>query len=388
MIFKRIDNIYPYASGFSKSLVKTAASVPDALLIDKKFRNDLVKYDYLPDDVRDYINQLTKLPEYNPDKFAYLLQYAVAALEYWGPNNNGDAFEEYWLIKKHYTFVENAKYFRQHKNKHGADKDYGKPVFSTYDNKSMKRVVLVVAADKESAKDIIADVEKGHPRPVSMGAGVKFDICSICGHKSETRAEYCDHLKFHMGEVLEDGKQIYALNPDPVFFDISDVVIGADPTAYSVEKVAHLRNYLDKEAAKKVSVPVIKSIKKADIVKELPPDVDKVSGYIIDILKNYANSINSGEKIIPPSIFSQPTGLITTLERDMDVPLTFPEFVSCLSAEKEILPYNLNERLAELLEELGGIPSFPAHLTKETLGRVLMEGEPHSDEGVVLYNPE
>ena len=67
---------------------------------------------------------------------------------------------------------------------------------------------------------------------------VPFDVCSICAHQSKKVTEYCDHLKYAMNKIAEDGRRHYAVNTLPKFFDISEVIVGADKTAKLLKKVA------------------------------------------------------------------------------------------------------------------------------------------------------
>lgn len=67
---------------------------------------------------------------------------------------------------------------------------------------------------------------------------VPFDVCTSCGNRAVTRAEYCSHLRDHMGEILPDGTQHAALNPSPDFFDSSLVTRPADRNGYVLRKVA------------------------------------------------------------------------------------------------------------------------------------------------------
>jgi hypothetical protein len=61
---------------------------------------------------------------------------------------------------------------------------------------------------------------------------VPYDICTICGHKSKTRKDYCNCIRFiGMNKILDDGRRIGVINTYPRFFDISFVFIGADKTA-------------------------------------------------------------------------------------------------------------------------------------------------------------
>lgn len=67
---------------------------------------------------------------------------------------------------------------------------------------------------------------------------IKYDVCTICGNRAKTRADYCDHLKYEMNKIYPNGKQAAALNPSPDFFDSSWVIRPADRTGYLLKKVA------------------------------------------------------------------------------------------------------------------------------------------------------
>ncbi|MFB6373602.1 MAG: hypothetical protein ABEN55_10905, partial [Bradymonadaceae bacterium] len=75
----------------------------------------------------------------------------------------------------------------------------------------------------------------------SMGARVKHDKCSICGNKARSRSRYCHHLKNQKLQILDDGRQVYAINPRPRFVDLSFVVVRAAPESVVLEKVASLQ---------------------------------------------------------------------------------------------------------------------------------------------------
>lgn len=181
------------------------------------------------------------------ERYFYVLVIALGAGEYWGANKNGDYFPEQELIKSYKTFEEGHA-FIQHQN-HDSSKAVGK-VLKAFWNDRMKRVELVVRVDRQKATDVLERLQRGETIDVSMGCKVEYDVCSICGNRAKTRAEYCEHLLFHMNEILPDGRQVYAINPNPVFFDISFVRRGADPTAKVLEKAA--------------------SLKKSEIEKEVP----------------------------------------------------------------------------------------------------------------------
>jgi hypothetical protein len=185
--------------------------------------------------------------------FVYVL--AVSAWETYGENRNGDSFPEHpykenekvpWItaqdvLPMHYKTFEQFGYsYRHHVNKDPA-KAVGK-VVKAFWNPTMHRVELLVDLENEKAPDLIERIAAGEFPPVSMGTRVLFDVCSYCGNRAPTRAQYCDHLKFQMRDVI-DGKKISALNPSPKFFDISWIFRGADPIAFMLKKVAYESAY-------------------------------------------------------------------------------------------------------------------------------------------------
>ena len=166
----------------------------------------------------------------------YILVLAMGASEFYGPNRNGDAFRESELIKTHKTFETNAHVYKSHVNKDPA-KSYGKVVKSFY-NKDMHRVELILEIDNAKAPDIVDKVNSGRSVAVSMGCKIKYDVCSICGNKAPTRAQYCTHLRNELNKIYPDGRIVAADNPNPKFFDISIVWRPADKTGYMLKKVA------------------------------------------------------------------------------------------------------------------------------------------------------
>lgn len=180
-----------------------------------------------------------------PDKL-YVLVNALGAGEWYGSNINGDYFEERELNTPagsefgFRTFLDSGVY-RHHVNK-DIKKSFGKVVVSVY-NPVMHRVELIIEIDRKKAAeeghgDLVEQLDAGKNPAVSMGCRVAFDVCSICGNKSKTRNDYCLHAKTMMNQVLPDGRKVFVLNPNPKFFDISFVLIGADRTSYAMAKVA------------------------------------------------------------------------------------------------------------------------------------------------------
>ena len=121
------------------------------------------------------------------------------------------------------------------------DKAVGK-VVKAFWNPPMHRVELLIDLDNAKAPDLADRIAAGEYPPVSMGCRVPYDTCNICGNRAPTRAQYCNHLRFQMRDVI-NGKKVCALNPRPKFFDISWVFRPADPIAFMMKKVAEERPY-------------------------------------------------------------------------------------------------------------------------------------------------
>ena len=225
-------------------------------------------------EIQDYWDTLGK-----NDKYAYLWVIGVSAMEYYGCNNNGDAFTEADLKKTIPDWTANAHIFLHHVNK-DPRKSIGKPVYAWYNNE-MHRVELILAIDKSAngAAAVVERIKNGEQLYVSMGCNVKYDVCSICGHQSKARSEYCDHLRYNLKKILPDGKQVYALNPNPKFFDISIVTKPADPTAFALDKIAsegglqHTASVLSSaelgEQSERMAEKVASLRKMADILKQV-----------------------------------------------------------------------------------------------------------------------
>jgi hypothetical protein len=176
---------------------------------------------------------------------------AIGATEDYGPNRNGDGFKRACCEKYPDPFVKFARFYRDHLNKNPA-KSYGLVKASAY-HEPMRRIELLAALNstKEAADrngGLVADKEleklaRGDDIGVSMACTIGYDVCSGCGNKAKTRADYCDSiengghcksggLKYNLGRCLEDGHVLHADNPHPRFFDISHVFRPADRIAY------------------------------------------------------------------------------------------------------------------------------------------------------------
>lgn len=187
------------------------------------------------EDLKEFVRNL------KPDaKYLYLHIIAMGSGEYFGPNTNGDYFPEDGLLRKYDTFRTFAHLFKHHVNK-DPKQSYGDVPYSTY-NEPMRRIELIVAVGRERAPDIVGRAENGERLAFSMACKIPWDRCSVCNNKAQRKSEYCDHIRHHLLEIMSDGKQVFMVNEDPTFFDISYVIKPADKTAMMLSKVASQNN--------------------------------------------------------------------------------------------------------------------------------------------------
>ena len=197
-------------------------------------------------------------PESN---YSFLHLISLGSHEYFGGNRNGDTFNEKsaevripepkrgvdpiqklagGLTEFHSTFLKSGGHvFKHHKNT-DPKLSIGSVVAELY-NPEMHRgeLVIKVANDHPDWRTDLDDLAaKDREIPFSMSCKIAKDMCSFCGNRSRSRAEYCNHLSDHMGEILKSGHHVLAYNDDPFFFDISKVHKPADRIAWSFRKVA------------------------------------------------------------------------------------------------------------------------------------------------------
>jgi hypothetical protein len=191
--------------------------------------------------IAEYIEKAKPLPD-----LVQILLTALGAYEFWGQNVNGDRFRVPALSHEgedygHRTFATFANYFTHHVNKDPALAK-GKVLHAVWNDKG-KRVELIVGVNPSLDPEGAAAIDRGEDVTFSMGAKVPFDVCSICGNRAKTRAEYCDCLKYMMNQIDPMSNQLVgADNLYPKFFDISRVLIPADKTAHIWTKVASANN--------------------------------------------------------------------------------------------------------------------------------------------------
>jgi len=238
-----------------------------------------------------YVKTLTPRPGHT-----IVLVNALGAFEAYDDNRNGDAFPaqpyrvgqratcghaecqkplDGWInpdevLTRHYQTFDTGKVFKHHLNT-DADPAYGKVIKSFWHDR-MKRVELLLDIENALAPDVVQRVEANESVPVSMGTRVRWDVCSICGHRAPTRKQYCEHLLLAMRRIHSDGRRICALNPSCRFFDISIVRRPADRQGFLWKKVAasgnlwamgvELEDKLAAWAAKRADVAKLSDIQK------------------------------------------------------------------------------------------------------------------------------
>ncbi len=258
--------------------------------------------------------------------YTTLLVLALGAGEYYGCNRNGDYFSESWLKKKYKTFETHGHNYKHHVNK-DPNKSYGK-ITKAYWNPKMKRVELLIKVDNNKANDIIERVNNNDLVPVSMACRVPYDVCSICGHKSKSTKEYCKHLKEQMTKILSDGRQVYAFNVDPIFFDISYVFRPADRTAYVLTKVARDKSYSIKYAKHNHL-----DLKKEALLRKLSEIEKEIEGY--GFLDKALPSDSLSEDIIA-KLKEYPSGLALSSLAKNGIILSMPDFLRTLLPNNKI----------------------------------------------------
>lgn len=193
------------------------------------------------------------------EKMAYVQLISTGAMEFFGPNNNADGFNE---SKREFTFPFPAKgvqktaslgggleafhdstfmkhggVYKNHMNRTKGGSPQGQVKFAAY-NPDMHRGELIVELPVDKWDKQLQKIARNEPVYWSMGCSIEADCCSMCGHRSRTRDEYCEHLKRSPLALSKEGHQVFAINDTPIFHDISEVFRPADKISFTLRKVA------------------------------------------------------------------------------------------------------------------------------------------------------
>lgn len=212
---------------------------------------------------------------------------ALGDSEAYPMNRNGDLFPKKACVKYHDTFVKYGHVFEHHRNK-DPKKSIGQIKAAAY-NPDMHRIELYIWADNEKAHDHLERLEKTGEVPFSMACNVPNDRCSACGAIREKPGDpnECDHIKYSLGKIAEDGTQIGTYNDHPRWFDISFVGRPADRIAWNLK------------VASAMPEEIQSSIKQAEIAGySLPDDLaieSESANRKLSIMKKLARSYDELE---------------------------------------------------------------------------------------------
>lgn len=193
------------------------------------------------------VNELEIASQVDPEEYVFFRCRAIDAggfeknsnsLELHGANDNGDYFSAEELLKPRVfstrdgnnkevhafeTFV-GKLFFTNHKND---DVSEGKGmIINSYYDLEDHCVYCDIMVDAIANPELARAIQQGYLKDVSMGCAVEWSECSVCGNKANNINEYCEHIRNHKGRKFS-GKEVYEINHDLKFIEISAVTEGA-----------------------------------------------------------------------------------------------------------------------------------------------------------------
>lgn len=190
------------------------------------------------------------------DKHVGIHLVALGDAETFGQNRNGDCFRKVACRSYHDTFVKYGAVYRHHKAEKG--KELGKVASSAY-NEPMGRIELFIHADKEKAAPELEKMARDGEVSFSMSCRVPGDVCTVCNtfRKSAADPNQCEHVRDHLGQLMDDGRYVGTYNDEPRFFDISFVYRPADRIAWNLKAASNgLFDSISLAVDAGVSVPI------------------------------------------------------------------------------------------------------------------------------------
>ena len=200
-----------------------------------------------------------ELTSIKPDKNHTLIHViTTGAMETYGANSNCDGFNrkkrdytfpmpkkgseatitlDGGLDKYHKTYTDKGYVYKNHKDNKNPDNASGYIIKEAM-NDDLNRGELIISVDNDKWHDEIEKLANDQSVFLSQGCGVKYDICSLCGHKRKNFNDSCDHIKMHKLAITDEGYQSFVINDAPHFHDISGVIKPADKIAFALRKVA------------------------------------------------------------------------------------------------------------------------------------------------------
>lgn len=154
-------------------------------------------------------------------------------------NQNYDGFRSEELKKAHKSFI-GRPVFVNHNN-HDPSRARGVIVGSIYkENGNDKYIDILTEVDPHAFPKLAQEIRSGNLDSVSMGCDVVRTKCSYCYNVAETPDQFCPHVNYQKGQVLDrvsstgqkESVLVYEDCEGLNFFEISYVFDPADETAY------------------------------------------------------------------------------------------------------------------------------------------------------------
>lgn len=189
-----------------------------------------------PSEIIEAIEQREKRPNE-----MFLVINSLGSFETWGLNDKGDGFLREDLIKDHKTYETFGRIYYRHA-RFGHSRPFGKVIRAAM-HPTLDLVVLFAILFKDEAyAEALELLARREMAGTSMGTRIEYDVCTICGHKAPTVDQHCDHVKYHLLEVLPGpykyDPQVGMLNKGNQFRDISLTPIPAWKASSVIAKVA------------------------------------------------------------------------------------------------------------------------------------------------------
>lgn len=277
-----------------------------------------------------------------------VLVNALGAFEAYDSNRNGDGFNARpykvgleplcghpgcrpkdlggWVsdeecIPRHYQSFERGGIFKHHVNK-DMSKSLGK-ILKAFWNTRMLRIELLLEIVNDRDRELVRKLAEGVYPEVSMGCKVRWDVCTVCGHRAPTRKQYCEHAAAQLRQIdPETGILSAVLNPSPDWFDLSMVLRHADRIGNVMAKIAEDRVYAVKSAdmgdkvarffAKQAKIRKLSEIAKAitgqPAAVRFGPDIEAIREYRRSVLNGGMDNVEplTSREVTAMDAFSLP----------------------------------------------------------------------------------
>lgn len=231
---------------------------------------------------------------------------ALGDSEAYPMNRNGDLFPKEACVKYVDTFVKHGHVYEHHRNK-DPRKALGQIKAAAY-NPDMHRIELYIWADNEKSHDHLERLEKTGEVSFSMACHVPYDRCSYCNAIRQKPGDpgECDHVKYGLGKIAEDGKQIGTYNDKPVWFDISFVGRPADRIAWNLKVASDMSDDVRLSSVKQaeidgyilpddLSIESDSAKRKHEIMQKLADSYDKLNAWIFGDAKPTGHDVYTFE---------------------------------------------------------------------------------------------